>query len=92
MIDVKQAVTSAVASANDLLGDRQIRDVALEEVQMSEDGRLWLITIGFYAPPRPDQANTLSDLFPRVNLERQFKMFEVDAETGKVKSMKIRKV
>ena len=91
MIDVKQAVTSAVGFASDLLGGRALADLALEEVEMSKNGRLWLITLGYNKPQTPRQSR-LDAIIPPPEPRREFKTFQVDAVSGKVLSMKIRKV
>ena len=52
--------------------------LALEEVERSKDGRYWLITLG-YSP----------NIF---TARRNYKVFTVDADTGEVLSMKIRKM
>ena len=71
MLDVKEA-------------DQGISNVQLEEVELTEDGRYWLITLSY---PVPRELASLN-----FNFKRKYKVFTIDALTGEVKSMKIRKV
>ncbi|GMU22665.1 MAG: hypothetical protein AMXMBFR13_27500 [Phycisphaerae bacterium] len=77
-ISAKDATNRAASYAVDLLGN--IHSVRLEEVELSEDGREWLITLSYFA-------NT-----PYVFGQKEYKIFRVDAHSGEVKSMKIREV
>ena len=84
-IGVKEAVQAATSAIRELLPGEELNDLRLEEVEQSDDERLWLITLGFYPEPR-------SELSPLVRPIRKYKLFTVDAETGKVRSMKIRAI
>ena len=60
--------------------------VRLEEVELSEDDKHWSITFSFRTFPK--SGATISEgLF---SSERQYKTVRLDAETGEVKSIKIR--
>ncbi len=94
-IDVKAAVIAAkgyLQSIRDLLGE--FREVRLEEVELSEDKRFWLVTLGFDRPVK----TLASEFFPTVSdsvpsaIKREYKLIKVDSETGEVQSMKIREV
>lgn len=85
MIDVKQAAQSASNFIVGLYSNETISDVMLEEVELSEDGKLWLITLSFFTPPSS----------PHIflnNRVKQYKIFKVDTDTGEVLSMKIREL
>lgn len=90
MIDVKAAVSSAssyLRSLQDVIGD-SLENLMLEEVELSDDKRFWLITLGFDRPSR-------SSFFPiggSPTIQRTYKLFRVNAETGEVEAMKIREV
>jgi hypothetical protein len=84
MIDVKQAAQSATNFITGLYSDQVISDVRLEEVELSEDTKYWLITLSFPAPPSPGVIT--------FGGRRQYKIFKVDADTGTVLSMKIREL
>ncbi len=94
MIDVKQAVSVAAAYFADLYADQSYSSVLLEEVEYNEDDNVWLITLG-YSPSLTlldaveKSLTPLSALNPK---ERKYKIFRIDAKTGKVLSMKIRTV
>jgi hypothetical protein len=65
----------------------------VEEVELSDDDQLWLITLGFLLP-EIDQARVeglaggMRGLFKRS--KRIYKVFKIDRKSGEVKSMKIR--
>jgi hypothetical protein len=89
MIDVKQAVATAIDSLKNFYGEPQ--DLLLEEVDRSEDGKYWLITLGFSIPPPVSPANKLQQISVALRPpQRVYKVFQVDAKTGKFVSMKIR--
>jgi hypothetical protein len=96
-VDAKQAAKLSLEYFNELFPNAAISNVALEEVEFLEEENRWLITLGFDGPPRsrtssPIQVNkSLADLFGASSPTRKFKSFKVDAKTGKVISMKIRK-
>lgn len=84
MIDVKQAAQLASNFITGLYPEQTISDVRLEEVELSEDEKYWLITLSFPAPPNSSVLN--------LGGRRQYKIFKVDREGGEVLSMKIREL
>ena len=86
MIDVKQATKIAAESFINLY-DQELSpsNIQLEEVELTEDSKYWLITLshtrtnssalGFPLPPR-----------------KEYKVFRINAATGEFQSMKIREV
>lgn len=98
-IDVKQAVLNASTALGEFYSGQVLTGVQLEEVELSDDEKSWFITIGFYLEePRPPMspvsgpASALQQMFLRPEYKRQFKIFKVDTETGRVVSMKIRPI
>ena len=79
-ISVKEAFQYAYKYFKNLVGGSYI---SIEEAEMDETGEHWLITIGFDTDV---PAGTL------VYGKRAFKIFKIDAYTGQVISMKIRKI
>jgi hypothetical protein len=91
MIGVKDAVKSAhdyLLDMRDLIGT-PLEDLRLEEVELSEQENLWLVTLGFNVPMKEGLLNALGNPKP---YRREYKLFKVDAETSHVKAMKIRQV
>ncbi len=84
-IDVKTAVESANRYFRSLAGMigsiNELSNIRLEEVELSDDKRYWLITLGF---DRSDRSILSSD--------REYKLFKINSETGEVEAMKIREV
>lgn len=94
--DVKAAVTSAyqyIREFQDLMGT-ELDDLRLEEVERSEDEKTWLVTLGYDVPIKRKSA--LDEMMQPLNasrgFKREYKIFAVNASTGKVESMKIRQV
>ena len=84
-IGVKEAVRVALDYVHALYG-ASFSDFMLEEAEASEDGKYWLITIGFSRPAR--QTFPLDAIAPRY--ERFYKVVKVDADTAEPISIKIR--
>ena len=80
-IAAKDAAVKASQYFTEIVGPRA--SIVVEEVELSESGSYWLITLGYGEP----SLGRLT-LYP----ERAFKIFKVDAYTGDVLSMKIREV
>jgi len=85
MVDVKEASKLAIKYFASLYEDKYC-NLNLEEVEISEDGKYWYITLGY------DIAMSFSDALPLKKIGREFKRFKIDIETGKVLSMQIRKI
>ncbi len=82
MLDVKEAAQKASEYFAALYADQGVSKVQLEEVELTDDGKYWLITLSYPMVP------AIVSFPPK----RQYKVFKIDAKTGEVKSMKIRKV
>jgi len=97
MISLKQANPIAKKFVSEVFDDagEPIGEIGLEEVSRSRDGRHWLVTVGFIAKARPQSRTTLDHLFAgplAPTLTRQYRVVEVDAETGEPIEMRIRAV
>ena len=86
-IDARAAANAAAAYFKDLYPN--LKSFSLEEVELSEDGNHWLITLSFEIRETPHLGNVLTQFQPP---KTKFKVFKVDAKTGKVVAMKIRKL
>jgi hypothetical protein len=92
-INVVEAVTAANGYLQDVkdMMKIQFESLRLEEVELSEDQREWLITLGFDIPIKSNSMNSLTSMMGTNSVyQREYKLFKVDSETGEVKSMKIR--
>jgi hypothetical protein len=85
MIDVKQAAQSASNFIVALYSDQTISDVRLEEVEVSDDEKYWLITLSFLV-------QFPGGIVALPVVRRQYKILKVDRQTGNVLSMKIREL
>ena len=98
-LDVKKAVRLATKYFADLYSEKKYSDLGLEEVELSEDGDFWLITLGFNEPESLAESararqisGSLASILAVPGSKRKFKLFKVDAHSGRVVSMKIRRV
>jgi len=86
-IDARQAASAAAAYFRDLYSN--VASFSLEEVEFSEHEHCWLITLSFEIPANPRLGGVLVQFQPP---KTKFKVFKVDAKTGRVVAMKIRKL
>jgi hypothetical protein len=82
MIDAKKAVDIANNYLKSVY-EASFPGLQLEEIELSEDQKFWLITLGYIAP------GASPFLYPPP---KEYKSFKIDSETGNVISMKIRQV
>jgi len=80
-----QNATDYLQSLKPYIGG-QIQDIRLEEVELSEDGKFWFVTLGFDRPVDAPLA------ILQNQIQREYKQFKIDAVTGEVKAMKIRTI
>lgn len=92
MIEVKEAITNATQAAQEYFEDfENYSDLKLEEVEHNHSENKWLITLGF----NEKKINTLNNIGLALSNNqyiRKYKIFDIDGKTGKVLSMKIRKI
>jgi hypothetical protein len=86
-VDARAAANAAATYFKELYPT--VTAFSLEEVELSEDGANWLITLSFEIPVSPRQGGILAQFQPP---KTKFKVFKVDTKTGKVIGMKIRKL
>jgi len=100
-IDLRRAVQSVkeyIVEFNDILGNN-LEDLMIEETELSEDEKFWLITVGFSRkidPREQNQSSLMSGILStggqQATMKRDYKIFKVDSFSGKVVSMKIYKL
>lgn len=89
-IDVKEAVRLAKEFAARIYEAEKISRLGLEAVERTDDGKYWLVTLGFSRPwsyPKAQGSfSPLDEVLPRPERqpEREYKVFRVDANTGAV--------
>lgn len=80
-IDARAAAQSAATYYENITGEQT--KLSIEEIELNDSSTYWLITLGLSDP------FGLGSMRGKVN---SYKIFKVDANTGDVKSMKIRKI
>ena len=86
MIDVKTAVRAAMNYLQEFKEFVPAQGVRLEETEHDDKGN-WLITLSTKDEPEGQLAGAFGTLVPA---KRSYRRFCIDAETGEVKSMKVR--
>lgn len=93
MIDAKAAVRKAMEYLKEMYDTDSFRDVMLEEADLSDDDRYWNVTIGFTRLQESVSEGPMATLIGSSAVyRREYRVFMIDAESGVVRSMKIRKV
>ena len=89
-VDFKTAVKKAIEFLAGVYANEDLRDVRLEELELSEGDEFWNITLSYrrYAPP----ARTISGAMEIIAgvPPREYKVLAVRLRDGEVRSMKIR--
>lgn len=94
MVEVKEAITKAIQTAQEYFEDfESYSDLKLEEVEHNHSKNQWLITLGF----NEKKINTFKNIGITLSggdeqYIRKYKIFNIDDNTGKVLSMKIREI
>ncbi len=88
MIDAKRAVLAAKEYIKSLY-ELPLNGLRLEEVELSDDERSWLITLGFLEDYDTNPAVTALGSALGYKERRVYKQIKVDATTGEAKTMKI---
>lgn len=88
MISVKEAVAKATDFARAVLEEDRARNIRLEEIGLEQSPPdqsppRWVVTLSM---------TSLSPVGAGVSVNREYKMFAVDANTGDVLWMKIREL
>lgn len=86
MIEPKAAVENAAKYYRDIAGDAT--GILLEEIELSTDRKKWLVTLSH---PNPNPSS-ISLLMGNQADNRLYKAFVIDAESGNVESMKVKKI
>ena len=96
MVEIKQAVSNAIAFATETLGTERTLDIRLEEIESSEASGIpvWLITLSnvLIRPQDGPLARIRVGSGVVTGMEREYKVFAVAKSNGNVLSMKIRQV
>jgi hypothetical protein len=92
MIDIKQAVKAAEKFFRELYDPNTLKNFLVEEVELSEDEKDWVVTVGFdfgeTHASEPAQFTSRSST-PRAG--RVYKAVRIDKETGEPLSIKFKK-
>ncbi|MGD0023750.1 MAG: hypothetical protein ABSC37_03845 [Xanthobacteraceae bacterium] len=89
MVDVKSAVRIAIDYLKEFQEFIPARSFRLEETEYDENSGCWLITLSTLDESKPQSG--LGELAAALSPDKRiYKILRIDAETGNVKSMKVR--
>lgn len=93
MVEVKEAVKIAILYMNDLYDAAEVENLLLEEVELSEDEKHWLVTLSFkrQIEKLSELAYAMNHLTPEKEI-RAYKVIKINTNDGQVESMKIRQL
>ena len=92
MIEVKEAVATAISHLGALYPDTPLDEMMLEEVELSSDSQHWLVTIGFDRPKKYTGAGISFLPFPVAATERVYKTITISSDQGQFVSMRMRQL
>jgi len=94
MINVKEAAKAATDFITSLYNTHELINLSLEEVELSDNGEFWYITLGYTRPlkvlPPRNTASALQGYLNQPTTEQVYKVITVRSHDGEVTSMKIR--
>ncbi len=83
-MDVKEATEKAIEYFKKFYPG--VEKVHLEEVEITDDDNYWNVVLSY------ENVETTPLSYLQIGQQRTFKVFKIDAKTGKVRSMKIRNI
>jgi hypothetical protein len=94
--DAKEAVKQAVDYVKFIFSEDGIREPRLEEIELTNDDRVWQVTVSFVRPANNPLAaaiggGELAKMFPPPG-KREDKVIQVDSHSGQVRAMKMREL
>jgi hypothetical protein len=89
MVTVKDAIKAAMQFVAENFGEGALSSLRLEEVEPSEDGNEWFITLSLVRGVGPGAMAAALGVDSKA---RDYKSVTVDAKTGTVRSVKIRQI
>ena len=92
MIDIKQAVHAAEKFFKELYDKETLKNFLVEEVDLSEDEKDWVVTVGFdFGETQVSEPALFTSKSSSPRAGRVYKEVRIDKETGEPLSIKPRK-
>lgn len=91
MTTANEAVQSAIRFLTEIPGNAEVSSVRVEELERSEDGFNWRVTLSYFPPPdaMPEVSEAMQSILAP---ERIYKTFDISTSTGEVRAMRIREL
>lgn len=93
MLKPSEAVRVAKSTIREIDPEEKFEDLRLEEIELSPDSKLWLVTLGFHRPRKVEVRNAPSVLVWPEGKEiehRVYKRLKIDASTGEFRGLEMR--
>lgn len=84
MVDIREAVQTAIQFICDVYDESDRQKLGVEEVEHDAENEHWLVTVGIGGA---EPASTMS-VVEGTGVDRHYKVIRIDAETGTVVAMK----
>ena len=92
MIDIKQAVHAAEKFFKELYDKEILKNFLVEEVELSEDEKDWVVTVGFdFGEIQVSEPALFTSKSSTPRAGRVYKEVQIDKETGEPRSIKTKK-
>jgi len=90
-INIEDIKNKCIDFLNQLQPETKPKNFLIEEMEISNDGQFWLVTIGYDQLIQYSNPTQLTRILTNLETyERVYKIFKVEGQTGKVMSMKMR--
>lgn len=89
-ISPHQAIEAAGRALKEMVPDAE--NPRLEEIILSDDNNKWFVTFSFFSSSASDAYDPLAELLKVAHAKRrQMRVFEIDANSGFFRAMKLRR-
>lgn len=88
-ISVKEAVNTAIKFVVEMFSQENLMGLRLEEIELSEDGLWWYLTLSFVRGTSP---GAIASAMSGGSTNREYREVHVSATSGEVRSVKIRQL
>jgi hypothetical protein len=89
MIEIKEAVSNSYEALKAMALVPETAGLELEEAELAEDGKIWLVTLSYPEPVKDPQLGEVSpNLRAMLSNRRAYKTVRVQASDGRIRGIK----
>lgn len=91
MLEPREAVQKAMQYVKDLIGQDNMPNLLLEELEYDEANNTWKIVVGYdsHLQTQRRSGNALTGGTVETEKKREYKLIEISGDTGEFKSIRI---